>query len=119
MTIINANTSSMKVLNACKENGILGEEIREGGRGKEAESQGGGRKREERGRQERKESGTREGKKKSHAKFNEFLYLYLFCSGNVCCFRIPVDWKRMTERGKSKISDKVNVNDRRGCYSKV
>ena len=46
MTIINANTSSMKVLNACKENGILGEEIREGGRGKEAESQGGGRGRE-------------------------------------------------------------------------
>ena len=35
MTIINANTSSMKVLNACKENGILGEEIREGGRGRE------------------------------------------------------------------------------------
>jgi len=40
MTIINANTSSMNVLNACKENGKLGEEIREGGReggGKEAE----------------------------------------------------------------------------------
>ena len=32
MTIINANTSSMNVLNACKENCKLGEEIREGGR---------------------------------------------------------------------------------------
>ena len=41
MTIINANTSSMKVLKACKENGKLGEEIREGGRGG-AESQGEG-----------------------------------------------------------------------------
>lgn len=52
MTIINANTSSMNVLNACKENGKLGEEIREGGReggGKEAE-----RKREGEGRGEGK-----------------------------------------------------------------
>lgn len=45
MTIINANTSSMNVLNACKENCKLGEEIREGGReggGKEEESKGKG-----------------------------------------------------------------------------
>ena len=112
MTIINANTSSMKVLKACKENGKLGEEIREGGRGG-AESQGEGERKTE-GRKGRG-VGTREGKKKSHAKCNEFQYLYLFCSENICCFRIPVHWNRVTEGAKSKISNKVKVNDRRGA----
>ena len=45
--------------------------------------------------------------------------LNLFCSENVCCFRIPVDWKRVTERGKSKNSTKVEVNERRKCSSRV
>ena len=49
---------------------------------------------------------------KSQEKFHEFQYCYSFGPKNSAAFRIPIEWKRVTESEKKKI-------DKRGYYSTV
>ena len=72
-------------------------------RGREPGKGGGA---EERGRWE----GWREISRKKN--FTRFQYCYSFGLKNSAAFRIPVEWKRVTESEKKKI-------DRRGYYSTV